>query len=126
MSQIHVNAMQWSRLDNIDNVRPIDAGDAPCLNEIRDVLAKHDCLRRFGVSLLHSHFELADDEMLLETTDVAKREHWVRPVKKAAMAEMGLEARTTVLCFDDMGYSQECGCLLDKDGHTRRHDPPLK
>jgi hypothetical protein len=123
MSQVDVNSLQWSRLDNIDNVRPFDEGDAACLNEIRDVLVKHDCLRRFGVSLLHSHFDLADDEMLLETTDVAKREHWVRPVKKAAMAEMGLEAQTTVLCFDDVGYSQMCACLRGKDGHTGRHSP---
>jgi hypothetical protein len=125
MPKIEVNSLQWSRLDNINNVRPIDEGDTACLNEIRDVLAKHDCLRRFGVSLLHSHFDLADDEMLLETTNVAKREHWVRPVKKAAMAEMGLEAQTTVLCFDDLGYSQNCGCLRDKDGHTGDHDPPV-
>lgn len=121
MTQLAVYSLQWSRLNYIDDVRPIGPDDAACLNEIRDVLAKHGCLDRFGVSLLHNHFEVADDEMLLETTDVAKREHWVRPVKKAALKEMGLEAQTTVLRFDDEGYSQNCGCCRDKHGHTGRH-----
>jgi len=121
MTRLNVQALQWSRLDNIDDVRPIDESDAPCLNEIRGVLAKHGCLDRFGVSLLHSHFDLAADEMLLETTDVSKREHWVRPVKKAALAKMNLDAQTTVLCFDSDGYSQACGCCRDNHGHTGRH-----
>ena len=121
MTELAVYSLQWNRLDNIDDVRPIGEADAACLNEIRDVLAKHGALRRFGVSLLHNHFEVADDEMLLETTDVSKREHWVRPVKKAALEAMGLEAQTTVVCFDEEGYSQNCGCCRDKHGHTGRH-----
>jgi hypothetical protein len=78
-------------------------------------------LRRFGIALLHSHFELADDEMLLETTDVEKREHWVRPVKKSFLEEADLDTQTTVLTFDENGYSQQCGCCRDKHGHTGRH-----
>jgi hypothetical protein len=121
MAQIAVYPLQWSNLENIDNVRPIDEGDADCLQEIRHVLEKHGCLKRFGISLLHSHFELEEDEMLLETTDVEKREHWVRPVKKSFLEEAGLDTQTTVLCFDEKGYSRNCGCCRDKHGHTGRH-----
>lgn len=121
MTQIAVYPLQWSSLEHIDDVRPIDERDADCLEEIRHVLEKHGSLRRFGVALLHSHFGVADDELLLETTDVEKREHWVRPVKKAFMEEAGLEAQTTVVCFDEHGYSQACVCCRDKSGHTGRH-----
>src|SRR5439155_5370351 len=112
MGEIVVEAMQWSALKHINDVRPIDQSDAECLEEIRRVLEKHNSLRRFGVSLLHSHFDLADDELMLETTDVEKREHWVRPVKKSYLKEVGLEPQTTVVGFDDKGYSQRCGCLI--------------
>lgn len=121
MSQVALNALQWSSLEHIDNVRPIDDSDAACLEEIRLVLAKYGNLGRLGVALLHSHFELADDEMMLETTDVEQREHWVRPVKKSYLDAAGLEAQTTILRFDESGYSQYCGCCRDNHGHTGRH-----
>jgi hypothetical protein len=121
MSAVALNALQWSSLEHIDNVRPIDDSDAACLEEIRLVLAKYGNLRRLGVALLHSHFQLADDEMMLETTDVEQREHWVRPVKKSVLKEAGLEAQTTIVRFDESGYSQYCSCSVDEHGHTNRH-----
>lgn len=121
MTQLNVSAMQWSKLDYIDDVQPIGDQDAACLLEIRDVLAKHGKLDRFGVSLLHSHFQLDDDEMMLETTDISKREHWVRPVKKAALADMNLTAQTTVVSFSEDGYAQHCGCCMNKHGHSGAH-----
>ncbi len=59
MSQIVMEPMQWSALTHIDDVEPIGERDAECLEEIRLVLAKHGCLRRFGIALLHRHFRLA-------------------------------------------------------------------
>ena len=81
------------------------------------MLEKYNCLERFGVSLLHSHFQLADDEMMLETTNVTNREHWVRPVKKADIEKDGLTAQATILRFDQMGWSQACGCYPHNQGH---------
>ena len=121
MSQVVLNALQWSSLEYIDDVRPIDDSDAACLEEIRLVLAKYGNLSRLVIALLHSHFQLADDEMMLETTDVEQREHWVRPVKKSYLEQAGLEPQTTILQFDKSGYSQNCACCRDKHGHTGRH-----
>ncbi len=121
MNEVTVQPLQWLTLQDINDVRPIDGSDAACLLEIRDVLEKYGSLDRFGVSMLHSHFEVADDEMMLETTNVANREHWVRPVKKADLVARGLQAQTTILRFDKEGYSQNCGCATDKDGHTGGH-----
>jgi hypothetical protein len=124
VSQIILNPLQWTDLRDIDEVRPIDDDDAECLEEIRVVLQRHNSLDRFGIALLHSHFQIADDELLMETTDVAEREHWVRPIKKSRLAQMGLEARTTILRFDNNGYSQYCGCAQTSHGHSGGHTPP--
>jgi hypothetical protein len=40
MSQVVLNALQWSSLAYIDDVRPIDDSDAACLEEIRLVFGK--------------------------------------------------------------------------------------
>jgi hypothetical protein len=117
MSTVVLEAMQWSDLDHIADVRPIDDSDAPCLDEIRAVLEKHGCLSRFGVTLLHSHFHLGEDEMMLETTDLERREHLVRPVKHSFLEENGITAQTTVVSFDENGYNQRCGCNPRATGH---------
>ncbi len=121
MNRVAVSPLQWNSLEHIDDVRPIDDSDAACLEEVRTVLAKHGNLGRFGIALLHSHFQLADDEMMLETTDTKQREHWVRPVKKSDLEQAGLEAQSTILRFDESGYSQYCNCARDSQGHTGGH-----
>jgi hypothetical protein len=64
--QVVMQPLQWKTLKDIDEVRRIDDSDSECLEAIRKVLEKHDCLDRFGVTLLHSHFDVAEDEMMLE------------------------------------------------------------
>lgn len=120
MNQLVIESMQWSTLKHIADVRPIDESDTACLEEIRDVLAKHNCLERFGVSLLHSHFDLLDDEVLLETTDMEKREHLVRPVTRSFIEESNITLQTTVIGFDEKGYHQNCGCDPRAAGHFHK------
>ncbi len=62
MAQLVMESMQWSALTHIADVEPIGESDAECLEEIRSVLEKHNCLGRFGSTLLHSHFDLQNDE----------------------------------------------------------------
>lgn len=68
-------------LPDIDDVPPLSETDRPCFDELRAVLAKHGMLQRFGIALLHEHFEVADDEILVETIDVATRTLTSRPEK---------------------------------------------
>jgi hypothetical protein len=111
-----LNPLQWSSLKDIDDVRPIDDSDAVCLEEVRLVLAKHGNLDRFGIALLHSHFQVAEDEMMLETTDAEHREHRVRPIKKSFPEQVGLEPQTTIVRFDDHDAIQYQVCLIVDDG----------
>jgi hypothetical protein len=120
MNTLAVSSMQWADLEHIADVRPIDEGDAACLEAVRDVLAEHGALDRFGVALLHSHFDLAEDEMMLETTDAVQREHRVRPVKRSYPEQHGFTAQTTIVSFDEHGYSQNCGCDPRTSGHHHK------
>ena len=73
MSQLILETVQWSSLPDIDKVEPIGEKDRQVLDEIRDIILRHGREGRFGVCLLHKHFELADNEIAVEYTDVEKR-----------------------------------------------------
>lgn len=60
-------------LPHIDDLIPFSTEDEACLAEMKEVLRRHGKLGRFGLSLMHNHFEVADDEMLLEECDVLVR-----------------------------------------------------
>lgn len=71
--KLQLTPTSWSEFPDVDEVRPIDETDYAILNEIKDVLLKHNAINRFGVNLIHRHFELQKDEIIFETTDVEKR-----------------------------------------------------
>src|SRR3546814_14155981 len=73
--------MEWAPLQDIDDVAPIGAADADCLKEVYEVLQRHGKVDRFGVTLLHKHFAMRDDEVLLERTDAAPRSLVLQPAK---------------------------------------------
>lgn len=70
---VTVAPVQWADLKNIDEVEPLNDSDHDCLTEVRDVLKRHGKLDRFGVALLHSHFDLQPDEIMLEAVNEADR-----------------------------------------------------
>lgn len=115
-----ISSMQMSELNHFEDVQPIGDSDAECLEEIRQVLEKHGALSRFGINLLHTHFHIEDDEVMMETTDMAKREHVVRPVKTQWLEQQGIEAATTVIGFDENGYKAVCGCDPRASGHHHK------
>lgn len=69
-------------LPDISEVTPLSGNDQPLIDDIVAVLRKHDALNRFGLTLLHQHFPIGDDEMLVESTDVKGRVQTIQPVKK--------------------------------------------
>jgi hypothetical protein len=69
--------------EDILQIDPLGDHDHLCLKEIREVLQRHQRLERFGICLLHSHFPVGPDEILLEETDAASRCATIRPAKIA-------------------------------------------
>src|SRR3569833_1500660 len=73
MTGIRLETVQWSSLTDIDEVRPVDENDRAVLDEIQQILLRFNCSDRFGICLLHKHFDLEDDECLMEYTDKESR-----------------------------------------------------
>jgi hypothetical protein len=73
MDKMSLDTIQWTSLTDIDEIQPIDDRDYEVLDDLRSVLAKHGYTHRFGICLLHKHFDLGNDEVLMETTDASAR-----------------------------------------------------
>jgi hypothetical protein len=82
---IEMTPVQWSKLLPFDEVEPVNEGDLECLSEVREILKKHGKRDRFGVALLHKHFELEAGEVLVETTDEVARVQMIKPVQKESI-----------------------------------------
>jgi hypothetical protein len=74
--------MQWAALKDIDDINPLNESDYECLAEIREVLKRHGKAERLGVALLHKHFDMAGDEVLVESSDKEDRVLTIKPVKQ--------------------------------------------
>jgi hypothetical protein len=73
--------LQFNELPNISEVETMSVHDYECLSAIRTVLQNYGCISRFGVTLLHNHFHLAEDEILVESCDTNARTLISRPRK---------------------------------------------
>ena len=103
--------MQWADLKDIDEVEPIGVRDYECLAEIREVLKKHGKRDRLGVALLHKHFDMVGDEVLVEYSDKEERVLTIKPVKAGAAGNtVGTIYRLLDGGFESMmGCQQYCG-----------------
>jgi hypothetical protein len=63
----------FSQLPDLSEVREFGLADEALFAELREVLAKHDALGRFGVVALHQHFEIGAHERLVEFVDADAR-----------------------------------------------------
>jgi hypothetical protein len=103
------NSYRLPPLPNINDVDPLRPADYACMEEIREVLLRRGCLQRFGLTLLHRHFPLGDDEVLVESVDVQNRVITQVP-KKAAFVRTGIE---TAWRFDMFKETQRCETLCE-------------
>lgn len=78
-------AIVHNHLPHGDVVEQFSENDRECFEEIRDVLKRHGKLDRFGITLLHKHFELQEDEMLVENVDEENRIQTIQPMKKTKL-----------------------------------------
>jgi hypothetical protein len=71
---------QPHRIDDVENLGP---QDQVIIEQISKILEENDALGRFGLTLLHSHFDLASDEVLVEKVDADARTLTIRPQKQS-------------------------------------------
>ena len=107
-----------------EKVEPLSMQDKECFKEIRDVLKKHNMLERFGVALLHKHFDIADDEMLVESIDEENRTQIIKPLKKSVVEQM--EGQILETCWslkEGNEVIQGCymACVYSNGKHSNQH-----
>ncbi len=80
----------YDGLNYVDHVTPYDPkADRPLFDAIAEALHQHDALNVFGICLLHSHFEVAAEEVVWETFDAQRNSLDVKVVNGGPdMAEL--------------------------------------
>jgi hypothetical protein len=91
----------YAKLPDMDttDVGVLGEDDRACLDELGQYLAATDAWSRFGIWLLHKHFEPAPGEVFVERALHALRKTETTPVARSAFVEQGL--RATAIRFDD-------------------------
>jgi len=116
MEMALTSSIEMPSLPDIADAVPLSAEDAPLVSALVEVLKKHNALSRFGLSLLHQHFPINPDEVMVESTDQATRMQTIQPVKKDALA--GLNTKITGWRLDTGQPLMACLCvILGKDNH---------
>jgi len=123
-ADIVIQPMQWAELKDLGDVKPLSEADENLMRDLRDVLRKHGATERFGITLLHKHFDLMDSEMLLESTDVRAR----KLILHAVPSDHGAPCISTSWKFkasgDDWLPVTDCVCPWDPltGKHSLRHE----
>lgn len=107
-----------SPLPHISEAIPLSGEDKPLVDEIVRVLKKYKAERRFGLSLLHQHFDIGSDEVLVESTDEKGRIQTIKPEKKSSLA--GLPVTETSWRLDTGKPMMACVCISYADGHQHQ------
>jgi len=116
-------AREHQGLAHIDEVEPFDAErDQPLFDEIKQVLSRHGALHRFGVVLLHKHFDVCEQERMVEVSDGSSRSLIIRPTR-----ELPKEGETYVQTnwrfdLDDPTASQLCFADCLRSGGGKHHE----
>jgi hypothetical protein len=100
---------------HITEVEPRSAKDDALFTELAAVLKKHNALDRFGITLLHRHFDIAPGEVLLEETDVQTRKQNIQPISADALRDE--KFTETAWRLGDGFVAMACFCRDSGAGH---------
>jgi hypothetical protein len=112
-----------NKLPDISEVQPLSEKDEPLIKEIAAVLKKHNAIDRFGLTLLHQHFDTSDDEVMVEATDVDNRTQTIAPMPKVAIGDMPVIETAWRLDPDSCKPMMSCMCIKNPKGDHWMHLP---
>lgn len=113
----------FESVPDIDSLEPLTVEDENCLREVRQVLERHNRLGRFGINLLHTHFLVTDDEMLVEECDPTNRILVIKPMKLADLADIKMVETNWILTNGAplLRCKQLCAKSDTSDKHRKIH-----
>ena len=121
MENLAIRPMQWAKLPDLHDCPPLASDDMDCMKDVREVLAKHNKLDRFALHLIHKHFEIADDEILVEYNDANEREQFFKVEKRDS--EVMNNAIPTTWTLENIEPMAHCVCAYRPgQGHLGRHE----
>src|SRR4051812_25636345 len=121
MTKLAIAPMQWASIKDLHECEPLSDADLECMKDVRAALEKHGKLDRFAVHLIHKHFDVAEDEILVEYSEAANREQFFR-VEKAS-SEAATHAIPTTWTLGNMEPMASCVCAYRVGvGHLGRHE----
>ena len=120
MTDVAIQPMLWSETPDISEVAPFSDKDEECFREIRDVLKRYNALDRFGLTLIHHHFDVGEDEVMMEYTDAENRVQTVKPVKESDAENEDVTITHWKLADGDFPAMRTCVCARG-DGHYGFH-----
>ncbi|MFC4274568.1 hypothetical protein [Achromobacter aloeverae] len=120
MSQVVLRPMQWARIQDLHDCEPVSEADLVCMRDVRAALARHGKLDRFALHLVHKHFDMGADEVLVEYSDAGTREQYFKVER--ADSETAREAQPTTWMLDKLEPIAICVCARRPDGHQGRHE----
>ena len=121
MKELVIKPMQWAKTADLHDVSPLDESDVTCMQEIREVLMKHEKVDRFALHLIHKHFDLDDDEILVEYSDPSPREQFFRVEKRTD--DIMQHSIPTTWTLEQMEPMARCTCAYRQGkGHLGRHE----
>lgn len=117
-------AKEHAGLIDIDETEPFNPNkDQALFDEIKSVLTKHGALHRFGVTLLHKHFDVYDGERMIETCDAETRTLTIQPVKRPLGPNETYVGTNWRFDTDSILVNQMCfaDCLKSGTSHKEIH-----
>lgn len=121
MANVAIQPMQWKPIINISETEGFTALDAACFAEVRDVLSKFGLLEKYGMSLIHRHFDIEEDECLVEKVDADARTLSVQPMKKRDLQPNSTTVTMWRLTKGEKVAEIGCQCYVSNRGHEGRH-----
>lgn len=121
---MNIIAKEHHGLIDIDEAETFDpTKDQPLFDEIKAVLAKHGALQRFGVTLLHKHFDVYDGERMIEVCNSDTRTLTIRPSSEPIGTDETYVGTNWRFDTDSTLVSQLCfaDCLKSGTVHKEIH-----
>ena len=123
-SRLLMQTVQWAKLRQIEDLEPIGEQDYEVLEEIREVLIRQGYQDRFGVCLLHKHFDVQPGEAFLEQSDENARISTITVVPEA-VAKEAIETAWSFSPTEGIKAGRNCRVYCQgfgQTGHSRKHE----
>lgn len=108
----------YATLQDITDIEPYnEERDGIVMKEVFKVLQKHNALERFGVNLLHNHFEVNTGEKMVETHDPVTRKLTIKPYRNSELREPENLQPTNWTFGEDGKLIASQWCIPTETGH---------